>query len=90
MIPLGGMCIRQRIAIGGSGSTYIYGYVDAVCKDKMTKNDCVEFTKNAVTLAIQRDGSSGGVIRYAAITKEGIEREVVPNDKLPKFSGISL
>jgi len=89
MIPLGGMCIRQRIAIGGSGSTYIYGYVDAVFRENMTRNESVEFTKNAVTLAIQRDGSSGGVIRWAAITKDGIERETVPNDKLPKFDGIT-
>jgi len=87
MIPLGGMCIRQRVAIGGSGSGYIYGFVDASYKENMNRNECAEFTKNAVTLAIQRDGSSGGVIRYASITKNGIEREVVPNDKLPKFSG---
>jgi len=88
MIPLGGMCIRQPVAIGGSGSTYIYGYVDAQFKEKMNKKECVEFTKNAVTLAIQRDGSSGGVIRWAAITKDGVEKDFIPNDKLPKFGGI--
>jgi len=84
-IPLGGMCIRQPITIGGSGSTYIYGYVDASFKENMTKDECLEFTKNAVTLAIKRDGSSGGVVRLAAITKDNIERQVILNGDLPKF-----
>ena len=45
-IPLGGMCIQQPFTIGGSGSTYIYGYVDATYKENMTKDECLEFTKN--------------------------------------------
>ena len=32
-----------------------------------------------------RDGSSGGVIRTAVITKDGVERDMVPGDKLPSF-----
>jgi len=88
MIPIGGMCIRQPFAIGGSGSTYIYGHVDSVFKEKMNKNDCIDFVKNSVTLAMQRDGSSGGVIRWAAIDKDGIQRDVVSNEQLPKFGGI--
>jgi 20S proteasome subunit beta 1 len=28
-IPLGGTCVKQNFAIGGSGSTYIYGFVDS-------------------------------------------------------------
>ena len=27
-IPLGGACVKQSFSIGGSGSSYIYGYVD--------------------------------------------------------------
>jgi len=88
MIPLGGMCIRQRVAIGGSGSTYIYGFVDSAFKEKMSKQECIQFTKNAVTLAIQRDGSSGGVIRLATITKGGINRQVILNNELPMFPGM--
>ncbi|CAD6230588.1 GSCOCG00006834001-RA-CDS [Cotesia congregata] len=37
-IPIGGMCVRQPISIGGSGSTYVYGYVDAHYKPNMTKD----------------------------------------------------
>ena len=39
----------------------------------------------ALSLAISRDGSSGGVIRMCVITKEGVERLFVPGDQLPKF-----
>ena len=45
-IPLGGTIMRQKFAIGGSGSTYIYGLVDATYKDGMTKAECQTFVKN--------------------------------------------
>ncbi|KAL7307523.1 hypothetical protein TKK_0000696 [Trichogramma kaykai] len=84
-VPLGGMCVRQPISIGGSGSSYIYGYVDANYKPGMDKEQCVELVKNSLALAMSRDGSSGGVIRIGVITENGIERSVVMGDKLPKF-----
>ena len=46
-VPLGGMCIRQRLAIGGSGSTYVYGYVDSHVSDVKTKKECLEFVTNS-------------------------------------------
>jgi 20S proteasome subunit beta 1 len=33
---------------------------------------------------MSRDGSSGGTIRLAIITEEGVERIFVPGDKLPR------
>lgn len=45
-IPLGGTIVKQKFAVGGSGSSYIYGYVDANYKEKMTKEECIEFVKN--------------------------------------------
>ncbi len=42
-------------------------------------------TRPAVTLAMSRDGSSGGVVRIAVITKDGVERIFTPGDKLPTF-----
>jgi 20S proteasome subunit beta 1 len=62
--------------------------VDATFKEKMTKAQCLDFTKNAVTLAIQRDGSSGGVVRTVAISKDGVEHSLTLNQDLPKFNGI--
>jgi len=47
-VPIGGMCVRQPLAIGGSGSTYVYGYVDAHFKTDMTKKECLEFVTNSM------------------------------------------
>lgn len=46
-IPIGGMCVRQAVSIGGSGSSYVYGYVDANYKPKMTKEECAKFITNS-------------------------------------------
>lgn len=45
-INLGGSCHKKPFSIGGSGSSYIYGYCDANYKEGMTKEECVQFTKN--------------------------------------------
>ena len=45
-VPIGGTCIRQPFSIGGSGSTYIYGYVDSAFKEGMTRDECIEFVRN--------------------------------------------
>lgn len=45
-VPMGGMMVRQSFAIGGSGSSYIYGYVDATYREGMTKEECLQFTAN--------------------------------------------
>lgn len=84
-IPLGGMLTRQPVALGGSGSTYIWGHMDATYKENMAKEKCVEFVRNAVTLALTRDGSSGGCVRVAIITKDGVERRTFINSDLPEF-----
>nr|XP_023020209.1 proteasome subunit beta type-6 [Leptinotarsa decemlineata] len=84
-IPIGGMCVRQAVSIGGSGSSYVYGYVDANFKPKMSKEECAKFVTNTLALAMSRDGSSGGVIRLGIITESGIERRVILGDDLPKF-----
>eukprot|EP01128_Nolandella_sp_AFSM9_P011821 TRINITY_DN8737_c0_g1_i1.p2 TRINITY_DN8737_c0_g1~~TRINITY_DN8737_c0_g1_i1.p2 ORF type:complete len:214 (+),score=52.47 TRINITY_DN8737_c0_g1_i1:45-686(+) len=87
-IPLGGARVRQPFAIGGSGSTYIYAHCDATYKPKMTKEECLEFVQNALALAMARDGSSGGVIRTVIINKDGVERNMIPGNSLPRFSEV--
>ena len=82
-VPLGGACVKQDFAIGGSGSTYIYGLMDATYRVGMSKEDCIQFVKKTIAHAMARDGSSGGVIRLAAIDKSGVERFFVPGDALP-------
>lgn len=84
-IPLGGTMVRQPFAIGGSGSTYIYGMCDSTYREGMTREQCEEFVTKALSLAMARDGSSGGVVRLVTIDKDGATRKFVPGNKLPKF-----
>ncbi|XP_064385015.1 proteasome subunit beta type-6-like [Halichondria panicea] len=84
-IPLGGMYVRQPFAIGGSGSTYVYGYCDAQYKAGMSREECIAFVKNALGLAVARDGSSGGVLRLAVIDENGVERMLFTGSEIPTF-----
>nr|ACI68368.1 Proteasome subunit beta type-6 precursor [Salmo salar] len=84
-VALGGMLLSQPFTIGGSGSTYIYGYADAKYKPDMSKEECLQFATNALALAMGRDNVSGGVAHLVVITEEGVEHVVIPGDKLPKF-----
>lgn len=82
---LSGLLTKQPFAIGGSGSFYINGFVDAEYKKNMTKRECQEFVVNALTLAMGRDGSSGGVAYVVTIDKDGTEEKCVLGNELPKF-----
>lgn len=83
-IPVGGMLTREPVAIGGSGSSYIYGFIDSNYRKGMSKEECVDFVAKAVTLALSRDGSSGGCVRVGIINKDGCERRVFLGDELPE------
>jgi len=82
-ITLGGTMVRQPYAIGGSGSAYIYGLCDSEFKLGMTKLECQKLVQKALSHAMARDGSSGGVIRMVTIDESGVERAFTPGDKLP-------
>ncbi|KAL2151468.1 hypothetical protein VTH82DRAFT_6566 [Thermothelomyces myriococcoides] len=75
-IPLGGSLHKQPYAIGGSGSTYIYGFCDANWREGMEEAEAVSFVKEALKEAIKWDGSSGGVIRMVVLTAKGAERHL--------------
>ena len=70
-------------AIGGSGSTYIYGLVDHKFKEGMTKDEAKALVEKSIAHAMARDGSSGGIIRTVVITEGGCDKEFIPGDKLP-------
>ncbi|KAJ8611916.1 hypothetical protein MRB53_037712 [Persea americana] len=80
-IPLGGSLHKQDYAIGGSGSTYIYGYCDANWREDMTEEEGVKFVKGALREAIKWDGSSGGVIRMVVLTAAGAVRHLYLPDR---------
>lgn len=75
--------MKQKFAIGGSGSTYVYGLVDSAYREGMSRQECIEFVKKCVSHAMARDGSSGGVIRLCIIDKDGVDKQVVLGDQLP-------
>ncbi|KAI5348402.1 hypothetical protein L3X38_001289 [Prunus dulcis] len=82
-VPLGGTILEQPFAIGGSGSTYLYGFFDQEWKEGMTKEEAERLVLKAVSLAIARDGASGGVVRTVIINSEGVTRNYYPGDTLP-------
>ena len=45
--------MRQSCAIGGSGSSYIYGYVDSNFRPNMTKEECLAFVKTGKICSFQ-------------------------------------
>lgn len=78
-----GFKVNESWAIGGSGSSYIYGYCDDKYKKGMTKEQCQQFVTRAVAGAIARDGSSGGCIRLVTVDSTGVEKKFIPGNKLP-------
>jgi len=86
-IPLGGSLHKQPYAIGGSGSTYIYGYCDSNWREGFTEEEAIGFVKGALSQAIKWDGSSGGVIRMVVLTADGAKRLIFFPDEDYSGSG---
>jgi 20S proteasome subunit beta 1 len=82
-IPLGGTCLKSPFGLSGSGSTYIYGLVDAEFKPDLNLAEARTLVKKAISHAMARDGSSGGIIRTVAITPEGNDRDYTSGNQLP-------
>eukprot|EP00850_Spirogloea_muscicola_P009966 SM000057S18396 [mRNA] locus=s57:347039:349141:- [translate_table: standard] len=76
---------KQQSSRSGSGSSYIYGFCDQAWKEGMTREEAEAFVIKAVSLAMARDGSSGGVVRLITVNEEGAFRRFVPGDKLPLY-----
>ena len=56
----GSLMQSTSFAIAGSGSSFIYGWCDRSWREKMSRDECIEFVSRAIELAKNRDGSSGG------------------------------
>lgn len=82
-IPLGGSCLEVPFALSGSGSTYIWGLVDAEFRPDMSLEQGRALVKKAISHAMARDGSSGGIIRTVVVTPEGHDRDYTPGNQLP-------
>ena len=82
-VPLGGTLLKVPFTLGGSGSSYIYGWVDHAYRAGMNREQAEAFVAKAVSLAMARDGSSGGVIRLVTIDSKGVTRRMVPGNEVP-------
>jgi len=82
-IPLGGTCMKMPFAIGGSGSTYIYGLLDSDFRDGMGVDETQNLVKTGVSHAMARDSGSGGIIRTITVTEDENLREYISGSKLP-------
>lgn len=83
VIPLGGSMMKVPYAVGGSGSGYIMGLIDADYKPDMSEDECRKFVKKWISHAMARDGSSGGVIRTFSIKEDSVHEDITLGNKLP-------
>jgi 20S proteasome subunit beta 1 len=72
-IPMGGTCLKVPFAMGGSGSTYIYGLMDSEYQKLadptlLSEVDARILVKKVISHAMARDGSSGGIIRTVTVS----------------------
>lgn len=74
MVPPGGSMHKRPYTISGSGSSYILGYCQKMWRENMEEAEAIDFVKTALREAIRFDGSSGGVIRVAVLTKDDVRR----------------
>ena len=84
-IPIGGSLVRLPWATDGSGSTYIWGYLDSAWKPGLDRAGAEALVATALALAISIDGSSGGMARLVTVTAAGAERKLIRGDQVEQF-----
>ncbi|KAB2619225.1 proteasome subunit beta type-6 [Pyrus ussuriensis x Pyrus communis] len=83
-IPLGGTLLELPFAIGGMiWLQFLVWIFRSAWKEGMTKDEAEQLVVKAVSLAIARDGASGGVVRTVVTNFDGVTRNYYPGDKLP-------
>ncbi|KAJ1920715.1 Proteasome subunit beta type-1 [Mycoemilia scoparia] len=76
-LPVGGSIHEMNLALGGSGSLFIYGFCEEMYSPEMNREDGLKFIRTALKLAMSSDASSGGMIRTAIIDENGVQRDDV-------------
>jgi 20S proteasome subunit beta 1 len=70
----GALLEEDVYAVSGSGSSYIIGHLDHNLLQpgkELSEDDAVDFCKQAIELAMNRDGSSGGLVRILVLNAKG-------------------
>lgn len=83
--PIGGTISREPWTTDGSGSTFLWGFLDSEFKEGMSRQEAEDLVATALALAMSRDGSSGGVIRLVTISKDGAQRRMITPEEHPVF-----
>ncbi|KAI8471905.1 MAG: nucleophile aminohydrolase [Monoraphidium minutum] len=83
--PIGGTLVQEQWAVDGSGSTYIWAALDDGFKDGMTRAEAEALVVDALSLAMARDASSGGVIRTVTLDKGGATVRYIPGNEVPTW-----
>nr|UXY87438.1 26S proteasome, beta-1 SU [Cryptomonas sp.] len=76
-ISQGGAVIQQALILAGSGSFFIQSFCDSIYNDKMGIFQSRKFILKSISLAMARDGNTGGVIKLCTINSNGIKKEVL-------------
>lgn len=83
--PISGTLVREKWAIDGSGSTYLWGYLDSEFREGLSRAEAERLVTDALSLAMARDGSSGGLARLVTIDKDGVTRQTVKGTSIPLY-----
>lgn len=78
----GAMIEEELYAAAGSGSAFVLGHLDHHVgkRRKLEEQEAIDLCRQSVALAMERDGSSGGIIRMYVCKEEGIRQVTVyPN-----------
>lgn len=84
-VPIGGTVVELPWSVEGSGSTYIFGHCDSMYREGMNKEEAVSFVTEALSLAMARDGSSGGMVRLVIVDGTGVEKKTIRGDEVQVF-----
>ncbi|KAK0591001.1 hypothetical protein LWI29_034270 [Acer saccharum] len=83
-VGVGGL-IEQAFAIGGSGSSYLFGFLDQAWKQGITKQEAEQLVVKSLSLA------TAGVVRTVTINSEGVTTNFYrPGEDLEARSYTSL
>lgn len=82
VIIQGGTILATPYISSGSGSIFINSFCDTNYKENMEEKESEQYIIKSVSLAIQRDGNSSGIIRICKISKKGIFKKAIVPSKI--------
>ena len=92
--PSGASWAEEQYATAGSGSSYVVGFLDQELVTKippeLDQERAVALCHQALSLAMARDGSSGGLCRIFVVTSNGIEQRTLAPQRKKQVNGNTI